>query len=275
MRQDHYKMKDKFVIITGASSGIGKALAFETGARGAIVVMAARSEDKLAEIESQLLASGIRTLSVVTDVSIEEDCKHLIDITVEKFGRIDVLINNAGISMRAIFEKTDLTVIRRVMDVNFWGTVYCTKYALPYLLKSKGSLVGVSSIAGYKGLPGRTGYSASKYAMQGFLETLRIENIKKGLHVLIACPGFTSSNIRNTALAADGSIQGESPRNEDSMMKPEKVARKIVKAIETRQRILVMTLVGKLTVALDKIFPFFMDRMVYNQMAKEPDSPFK
>lgn len=275
MRQDHYKMKDKVVIITGASSGIGKALAFETGARGAIVVLAARSEQKLAEIESQLSASGVRSLSVITDVSQEEDCKHLIDTTIEKFGRIDVLINNAGMSMRAIFEKTDLAVIHRLMDVNFWGTVYCTKYALPWLLKSKGSLVGVSSIAGYKGLPGRTGYSASKFAMQGFLETLRIENIKKGLHVLIACPGFTSSNIRNTALAADGSIQGESPRNEDSMMKPEKVARKIANAIESRHRILVMTIVGKLTVALDKVFPFFMDRMVYNQMAKEPDSPFK
>ncbi len=275
MRQDHYKMKDKVVIITGASSGIGKALAFETGARGAIVVLAARSEQKLAEIESQLSASGVRSLSVITDVSKEEDCKHLIDTTIEKFGRIDVLINNAGMSMRAIFEKTDLAVIHRLMDVNFWGTVYCTKYALPWLLKSKGSLVGVSSIAGYKGLPGRTGYSASKFAMQGFLETLRIENIKKGLHVLIACPGFTSSNIRNTALSADGSIQGESPRNEDSMMKPEKVAKKIVRAIESKQRILVMTMVGKWTVALDKIFPFLMDRIVYNQMAKEPDSPFK
>jgi len=268
-------MKDKVVIITGASSGIGKALAFETGARGAIVVLAARSEQKLAEIESQLSASGVRSLSVITDVSKEEDCKHLIDTTIEKFGRIDVLINNAGMSMRAIFEKTDLAVIHRLMDVNFWGTVYCTKYALPWLLKSKGSLVGVSSIAGYKGLPGRTGYSASKFAMQGFLETLRIENIKKGLHVLIACPGFTSSNIRNTALSADGSIQGESPRNEDSMMKPEKVAKKIVRAIESKQRILVMTMVGKWTVALDKIFPFLMDRIVYNQMAKEPDSPFK
>lgn len=275
MRQDHYKMKDKVVIITGASSGIGKALAFETGARGAIVVLAARSVQKLAEIESQLSASGVRSLSVITDVSKEEDCKHLIDTTIEKFGRIDVLINNAGMSMRAIFEKTDLAVIHRLMDVNFWGTVYCTKYALPWLLKSKGSLVGVSSIAGYKGLPGRTGYSASKFAMQGFLETLRIENIKKGLHVLIACPGFTSSNIRNTALSADGSIQGESPRNEDSMMKPEKVAKKIVRAIESKQRILVMTMVGKWTVALDKIFPFLMDRIVYNQMAKEPDSPFK
>jgi short-subunit dehydrogenase len=268
-------MKDKVVIITGASSGIGRALAFEMGNRGAVVVIAARSVDKLAEIEAQLKSSGVKVLAVKTDVSIEADCRNLIDSTVNNFGRIDILINNAGISMRALFEKTDLAVIRRLMDVNFWGTVYCTKYALPWLLKTKGSLVGVSSIAGYKGLPGRTGYSASKYAIQGFLETVRIENMKKGLHVLIACPGFTSSNIRNSALAADGSIQGESPRNEDSMMKPEKVAVKIADAIKRKNKILVMTIVGKLTVAIDKIFPFFMDRMVYNQMAKEPDSPFK
>jgi dehydrogenase/reductase SDR family member 7B len=268
-------MKDKVIIITGASSGIGRALAFESGARGAIVVIAARSGDKLAEIESQLRTSGTDVLAVKTDVSLEADCRNLIEKTVEKYGRIDIMVNNAGISMRALFEKTDLAVIRRLMDVNFWGTVYCTKYALPWLLKSKGSLVGVSSIAGYKGLPGRTGYSASKYAIQGFLETLRIENMKKGLHVLIACPGFTSSNIRNNALSADGSLQGESPRNEDSMMKPEKVAVKIANAIEKKNKIIVMTIVGKMMLALDKIFPFFMDRMVYNQMAKEPDSPFK
>jgi short-subunit dehydrogenase len=269
------QMKDKVVIITGASSGIGKALAFEAGKRKAIVVIAARSGDILREIEAQLRISGTEALAVVTDVSIEEDCRNLIDKTIERYGRIDILVNNAGISMRALFEKTDLAVIRRLMDVNFWGTVYCTKYALPWLLKTKGSLVGVSSIAGYKGLPGRTGYSASKYAIHGFLETLRIENLKNGLHVLIACPGFTKSNIRNSALSADGSLQGESPRNEESMMKPEKVARKIANAIENQNKIIVMTLLGKMTVVLDKIFPFFMDRMVYNQMAKEPDSPIK
>ena len=268
-------MKDKVVIITGASSGIGLALANELAARGAVLSLAARNTEKLEEMVNQYSRQGVRAIAVPTDVSREEDCKGLVQKTVDAFGRIDILINNAGISMRALFEKTDLAVIRRLMDVNFWGTVYCTKYALPWLLKTKGSLVGVSSIAGYKGLPGRTGYSASKYAIQGFLETVRIENMKKGLHVLIACPGFTSSNIRNSALSADGSLQGESPRNEDSMMKPEKVAVKIADAIKRKNKILVMTIVGKLTVALDKIFPFFMDRMVYNQMAKEPDSPFK
>jgi short-subunit dehydrogenase len=268
-------MKDRVVIITGASSGIGKALALEMGERGAIVVMAARSADKLAEIELELNAKGAKSLAVPTDVSLEADCRNLIDTTVAHFGRIDILINNAGISMRALFEHTDVKVIRHLMDVNFWGTIYCTKFALPYLLKSRGTVAGVSSIAGFKGLPGRTGYTASKFAMQGFLETLRIENMKKGLHVLIACPSFTSSNIRKTALAADGSPQGESPRNEDHLMKPEVVAVKIVNAIKKRRKILVISLEGKLIVLLNKLFPFFMDRMVYNNMAKEPDSPFK
>jgi short-subunit dehydrogenase len=269
------KMKDKVVIITGASSGIGKALSVELGKRGAVVVMAARSEDKLADIEKELKDAGTRAMAVKVDVSVEEDCRNLINTTVEKFGRIDVLVNNAGISMRALFEHTELDVIRRLMDVNFWGTVYCTKFALPYLLEAKGTVAGVSSIAGYKGLPGRTGYSASKFAMQGFLETLRIENMKKDLHVLIVCPGFTSSNIRNTALSADGSYQGESPRDEESMMKAEEVAVRISDAIEKRRKIVVMTTQGKMTVILNKIFPFFMDRMVYKHMAKEPDSPFK
>jgi dehydrogenase/reductase SDR family member 7B len=268
-------MKDKVVIITGASSGIGKALSFEMAARGAKIVLAARSKDKLSEIETFLKARGAEVIAIPTDVSLEDDCRRLITETVQYFGRIDILINNAGISMRALFEQSGLDVIRRLMEVNFWGTIYCTKFALPYLLQTKGSVVGVSSIAGNKGLPGRTGYSASKFAIQGFLETLRIENRKTGLHVLIACPGFTSSNIRNTALAADGTIQGESPRDENSMMKAEDVAKKIANAIEDRKQILVMTLQGKLIVFLNKIFPFILDRIVYNQLAKEPDSPFK
>src|ERR1019366_6162034 len=140
--------------------------------------------------------------------TVEEDCKHLINQAITTFGKIDVLVNNAGISMRALFKDVDISVLKAVMDVNFWGTVYCTKYAMPEILKTKGSIVGVSSIAGYKGLPGRTGYSASKFAMNGFLDALRVENLKTGVHILTACPGFTASNIRNTALNKTGTPQG-------------------------------------------------------------------
>ena len=268
-------MKHKTVIITGASSGIGAALADRFAASGAQLVLAARNAERLREMVARYAAEGIQAVAVEADVSVEADCKRIVDEALAHFDGIDILINNAGISMRALFEGVQLDVLHRLMNVNFWGTVYCTYYALPHLLKRRGSLVGVSSIAGYKGLPGRTGYSASKFAMQGFLEVLRIENLKKGLHVMIACPGFTASNIRNTALASDGTMQGESPREESKMMSAEEVARYIEKGIHQRKRTLILTTQGKLTVLLNKLFPALTDKMVYNHMAKEPGSPFK
>jgi short-subunit dehydrogenase len=268
-------MKGKVAIVTGASSGIGKALAFELAGRGAHVVLAARNIEKLEAIADEIRNKGFDALPVKVDVTVEDDCKKLIGAALDKYHTIDILINNAGISMRALFNDTDLDVIRKLMDVNFWGTVYCTKYALPHILKSKGSVVGISSIAGFNGLPGRTGYSASKFAIQGFLETLRIENRRNGLHVLIACPGFTASNIRTTALNANGNMQGESPREELKMMTAEATAKHIVNAIQKRKKILILTLQGKMTVWMGRFFPLFLDRMIYNHMAKEPGSPFK
>jgi len=269
-------MKNKVVIITGASSGIGKALAFEMAGEGAKLVLAARRLDKLNVVAKQLQDNGTEVLIVKADVSVEDDCKKLINETVNQFGKIDVLINNAGISMRAIFSEVDLDVLRRLMDVNFWGTVYCTKYALPHLVETKGSLVGVISIAGHVGLPGRSGYSASKFAVRGFLDTVRTENMKKGLHVLVAAPGFTASDIRKVSLTADGSGQGETPRDESKMMTSEEVAAKINKAIKKRKSSLILTFVeGKLTVFLNKFFPGFISKQAYSHMAKEPDSPFK
>ena len=267
-------MKNKLVIVTGASSGIGRACAEKFAQEGANLVLAARSADKLSEVAENIARYGVQVLPVVTDVTREEDCKNLVEKALIKFGKIDVLVNNAGISMRASFSDLDISVLKKVMDVNFWGTVYCTRYAITSLLENKGSLVGVSSIAGYKGLPGRTGYSSSKFAMHGFFEALRIENIKKGLHVLIACPGFTASNIRNTALAADGSSQGETPRDEQKMMQPEEVAMHIVSAVKYKKDRLTLTFTGKLTVLLNKFFPKWVDKLVYNHMSKEPDSPF-
>ncbi len=269
-------MKNKVVIITGASSGIGLALAKEFAKQGSKLVLAARSADKLEDLEKEFNSKGIETIGVATDVSKEEDCENLIKKAVEKFNGIDILINNAGLSMRALFQDVDLKVLRQLMDVNFWGTVYCTKYALPYLLESKGSVTGISSIAGFIGLPARTGYSASKFAMHGFLETLRVENLKKGLHVLIAAPGFTASNIRKTALTNDGSQQGETPRKEDKMMSAEEVALHVVNAIKKRKSTLILTFVeGKLTVWLKKWMPRLLEKLTYNHMAKEPDSPLK
>ena len=268
-------MKNKVVIITGASSGIGEACAMAYANKGAKVVIAARNLDKLKEVEAKIQKIGSEVLTVKCDVSIQEDCKNLTEQTVAKFGGIDILINNAGISMRAIFNDMELDVMEKIMAINFFGTVYCTKYALPYILKNKGSVVGVSSIAGYVGLPARTGYSASKYAMQGFLDALRTENLRTGLHVMIACPGFTASNIRNTALSKDGSAQSESPRDEGKMMTAEQVANYIVNGVEKKKRTLVLTSQGKLVVLLSKFFPKMVEKMIFNHMAKEPNSPIK
>jgi short-subunit dehydrogenase len=267
-------MKDKVVIITGASSGIGEALARRFAKAGAKLVLAARRIDRLYNLQKELAGSEI--LVVETDVAVEDDCRRMVEKAVEYFGKIDVLINNAGISMRAIFEEVELDVMHRLMDVNFWGTVYCTKYAFPYILKSKGSVIGIISIAGHIGLPGRSGYSASKFAVRGFLDTLRIENIKKGMHVLVVAPGFTASEVRKVSLNAEGKAQGESPRNEAQMMSAETCANYIYRALVKRRRQLILTFKeGKLTVFLGKFFPALLDRLTYNHMAKEPDSPFK
>lgn len=267
-------MQNKVVVITGASSGIGKALAEKYAAEGWKLVLAARRIERLQELEKQLINSEV--LSLKTDVTKVDDCKNLILTTIEKFGKIDVLINNAGISMRAIFEDVELSVMQKMMDVNYWGTVYCTKFALPYLLKSKGSLVGVISVGGYVGLPGRAGYSASKFAVRGFLDTVRTENLKTGLHVLVAAPGFTASEIRKAALTANGKQQGETPRNENKMMSAEEAARHIYHAVKKRKRKIILTFVeGKATVFVSKIWAKLVESVMYQMFAKEPDSPLR
>ncbi|MEO8149033.1 MAG: SDR family oxidoreductase [Bacteroidia bacterium] len=268
-------LRDKVVIITGASSGIGRACALTFSAAGAHVVLAGRNLDKLGEVAGTIKKNGCAVLVIPCDVTHEEDCKNLMNAAMERFKKIDVLICNAGISMRATFADVDLKVIRLLMETNFWGAVYCTKYALPYLLNSQGSVVAISSIAGKMGLPGRTGYSASKYALEGFMETLRTENLKNHLHVLVARPGFTRSAIREHALAANGIEQRESPRDEDKMMSADEVSKHILNAVLKRKRDLILTKNGKLTVWINKFFPALMDKLVYDHMSKEPGSPFK
>ncbi|MBN2639091.1 MAG: SDR family oxidoreductase [Bacteroidales bacterium] len=268
-------MDKRVVVITGASSGIGRALALEFAAHGDLMVLGARREDELILLSREIEESGGTSVYKVTDVTIEKDSEALISYALEKYGCIDVLINNAGISMRALFRDASVDVIKRLMDVNFWGTVYCTKAALPALLEAKGTVVTVSSIAGIKGLPGRTGYSASKFALQGFMESLRTENLKTGLNVLMVYPGFTASNIRNTALVADGSQQGESPLNEGKIMSAEEVAKHVYKAVQKKKKKLVLTAEGKLTNLLSKFMPYFLEKKIYEKMAKEPGSPFK
>lgn len=267
--------KDKVVVITGASSGIGLACARKFSAIGSKVVVASRNDEKIQKIANELSCADGHCMAIATDVTNEEDCRILMKKTIEKFGKIDILVNNAGISMRALFDDVEFNVIRRVMDVNFWGAVYCTKYALPHIKQSKGTIVGISSIAGFHGLPGRTGYSASKFAMQGFLESVRIENLRNGVNVLILAAGFTSSNIRLSALDAHGDPQGETPRPEEKLTPPEKVADNLIRALRKNKRNRIMTAEGQLMVFFQRIIPKLVDSTIYRKFKREPDSPIK
>jgi dehydrogenase/reductase SDR family protein 7B len=267
-------MKDKVVIITGGSSGIGKALAAEFGARGSKIMITGRNGFNLEKTVKELEERGIMISGFRGDVRIEDDNRRMAEEAIERYGTIDILINNAGISMRALFEDANVDVIQQVMNTNFFGVVYATKHCLPEIIRNKGSVIGISSIAGFQGLPGRTGYSASKFALNGFLEALRLELSAKGTNVLTACPGFTSTNIRIQALTKNGKVQGHSPRDEASMMSPEECARYIYAAAVKRKRRLVLTTQGKLAVLFNKWLPGVADRIVFYMMSKEPNSPF-
>lgn len=265
-------MKGKVAIVTGASSGIGLSCAEVFASQGASVVLAARRIDKLKIIESALTKMGYTVYAIKTDVTIEEDCNNLITMTVKKYGKIDYLINNAGVSMRAMLLDLDVKVVRRIMEVNFFGTVYCTKYALPYIIDSNGSIVGITSLAGFFGLPARSGYSASKFALQGFLETIRVENLHKNIHVMIVAPGFTATNIRKNALTANGTPQGISPRDENKMVSSREVALKITNGIFRHKRTLIMSREDYLSIIVRRLAPSLFDRILYYYMAKEPNS---
>ena len=251
---------NKVVVVTGGSDGIGKALVELLLQQGAKVSTCGRNHDKLYQL--QTASAGKPFLSYTADVSDELQCKNFIAETIKSFGSIDILINNAGISMRALFAETDIETLRKVMDINFWGSVYCTKYALPFILKKGGAIAAISSIAGYRGLPGRSGYSASKFALNGWMESLRTELLESGVNVLWICPGFTSSNIRKVALNKEAEPQGESLMDEKGMMSSETCAAFILKAIEKRKRSQVLTYQGIQTVLLNKFIPSFADKMV-------------
>ncbi|RZJ58398.1 MAG: SDR family oxidoreductase [Hymenobacter sp.] len=262
-------MKGIVVLITGGTSGIGRACAIEFGRAGARIIITGRDADKLAAMSTELQAATIEHRTVQADVGEVLAATRAVVEAIIAFGRLDVLINNAGLSMRAKFAEVDVKVLEQLMQTNFFGTVYTTKAALPYLVESKGTIVGISSIAGFRGLPGRTGYSASKFAMNGFLEALRTELLPQGVNVLTVAPGFTASNIRQAALLADGHAQNDTPRDEGKMMTSEEVAYHLRKAVEQRRRTLVLTGQGKLTVFLNKWLPGLTDKLVLANFRKE------
>lgn len=262
------------MLITGGSSGIGKALAFRFATAGWNVVFTGRNAEKVKEVSQQLKKSFPSSIvkAYPSDVGNKEDVNLIADILRTEGIEISVLINNAGISMKALFHNSDLLVQEELMRINYFGPIYFTKAFLPDVLKNKGAIINISSIAGIRPLPGRTAYSASKAALVAFMDSLRVEHLNQKLHVLNVFPGYTSSNIRNVALNAKATPQGESSMDETKMMSSETVAEEVFKAFQKGKTTLVLTSQGKLTVFLQRLFPRWMDKMVYNFVKKEKDS---
>lgn len=257
---------NKTVILTGASAGIGRSLAIALAQQGANLVLAARNQTALESVVSACTEAGGKAIAVPTDVSQPQACQQLIERAIATFGQIDVLVNNAGISMLTRFDQiTDLTIFEQVMQVNYLGAVYCTHYALPYLKASQGLLVAISSLCGKTAIPTRSGYVASKHAMQGFFDTLRIELRGSGVHVLVVSPGFVATDIRQRALGANGQPLGQSPRDESQgNMSVAECVRQIVQAMEQRKRDYPMTWKGKVIPWAKLLLPRLVDRLAAN-----------
>lgn len=257
--------RDNVVIITGASAGIGRELAVQLAAQGAHLALAARDAAKLEEVAAECRARGARAAVIPTDVADEAQCRALVERTVAEFGRVDTLVNNAGISMWARFDEiSDLGALERIMQINYMGSVYCTHYALPHLKRARGRIVGVSSLTGKTGVPTRSGYAASKHAMAGFFDSVRIELAASGVTVTMVYPGFVQTEIRERAYGPDGRPlgAGNSPVREREVMTAEECARQIVEAAAARRRELIMTTRGKIGWVLKLVAPKLVDRIV-------------
>ena len=262
-------LRDRVVVITGASKGIGAELARQLAARGAKLALAARTMAELEEVAGRCRPSAGGVITVKCDVAVERDCQALMAGAALAFGGIDVLVNNAGATMWARFEELqDLEPLRRIMQVNYMGSVYCTAHALPYLRRSRGLLVGISSLAGRTGVPTRTGYAASKHAMTGFFDSLRIELAGSGVDVTMVYPGFVSTGIRENATGPDGKPIRVSPVREGEVMTVEACAARIVRAIERREREVVMTARGKMGLWLKLVAPGLVDRIARRAVEK-------
>jgi len=262
--------KGKRIVITGASDGIGAELARQLAAPDVRLALAARGADKLDRVAAQVHERGGTAIAVPTDVGVEADCARLVERSVAALGGIDVLVNNAGVSGHALFEEvTDFRWYEDMMRVNYFGSLWCTRHALPHLRRSKGLVVGVSSLAGKQGVPGRTAYSASKFAMTGFFEALRIELAGSGVDVTLVYPGVVATDLRVVGYGADGKPRGKSGLDEQDAMPVTECARIIVDAMARRKRDEVMTARARVGLWLKLIAPGFVDKMARAALTDE------
>ena len=250
------------ILVTGASQGIGRALCLALAPQRPRLVLAARDEARLGEVAEECRVAGADALPVKADVAIEGDCRRVVAETVARFGGLDVLVHNAGISMWARFDEvSDLSVYETLMRVNYLGCVFLTHHALPHLKSSRGRIVAVSSLAGLTGVPTRTGYAASKHAVFGFFDSLRIELEGSGVSVTIVAPDFVVSEIHRRSIGADGRPLGDSPMQTAHLMTAEACAAHIVTAMEGRRRLAILSLRGRLGRFVRLVAPGLIDRV--------------
>jgi short-subunit dehydrogenase len=261
--------RDQVIVITGASEGIGRALALELAPHAPLLALAARNEARLAEVGDLCRAAGAPVICVPTDVSDEQACRRLVEATMAAYGRIDVLVNNAGSTMWSRFESlASLDIFEQLLRVNFLGAVYCTRHALPALRETRGRIVAIASLAGLTGVPERTAYAASKHAMIGFFDSLRIELAGSGVSVTVVAPDFVVSEIHRRAIGADGKPLGATPMQESRIMSADECARMIMRAIANRDRLLITSLRGKLGRWLKLLAPGLIDRLAARAIAE-------
>jgi len=263
------KFKNKIVVITGGASGIGAAISRKFAQEGATIGLLDMDADGATQEAAAFRERGTEAIGIPCDVSDELDCRCAINAIISRYGGVDVLVNNAGITQRSAFVDTRIDVYRKVMDVNFFGSLYCTAAAMPSLIARKGTIIVIESLAGVAPLLGRSGYCASKHALHGFFTSVRSEVRDAGVHVMIACPGFVATNLQTRALGGDGQVT----RHPQSMVgKPtttEHVAEAIFKGVIKRKHLLVLTPVGKLTYWLSRLAPVIYERIQARQLREE------
>jgi len=263
------ELSGKSILLTGASQGIGRAMALELAGRGARLALVARDQTRLEEVAAECRARGAQALVIPGDVSQQAECQRIVEQAGQLLAGLDVLINNAGIGMLArLDELRDLAIYERLMRVNYLGCVWLTHAALPALKRSRGRIVVVASLAGLTGVPTRTGYAASKHAVMGFFDSLRIELLNSGVTVTIACPDFVASEIHRRSVGPEGKPLGVSPMQEARIMSAEECAARIVRATEQRKRLLVMSLRGRLGRFVRLLFPGLIDRIAMRAVAQ-------
>lgn len=263
------EFQDNVIVVTGAASGIGAAVCDRFARDDACIQLLDRDEEGVKAAADRLRADGFNARGYRCDVTREEECKAVIAQIIEQCGGIDVLVNNAGITQRSAFVDTAASVYRRVMDVNFFGSLYCTKAAIGSLIARQGMIIVIESLAGVAPLLGRTGYCASKHALHGFFTTLRTEIRDSGVHIMIVCPGFVETNLQTRALGGDGQVTTHPQSVVGKPTSAARVAADIYDGAIKRKQLLVLTPVGKLSYWVNRLVPKLYERIMVRQVRDE------